>query len=165
MILISDMQEGSDIESLQAYSWPKELSLDVRRVIADKKTNASAQILSETQNTKDGERIRVRVNNSADAQSSRFRLAWVGGNAQNAELPIQVPPGETRVVRMPLPGPDVTSLVLKDDDHSFDNQRYLVSPQPESLTLLYVGSDASENSKVAEARDSLAVLLATRAAE
>ena len=155
MILISDMQEGSNIESLQVYSWPKELSLDVRRVVAEQTTNASAQILSETQNTKDGARIRVRVNNSNDAHTSRFRLAWIGGDSQNAELPIQVPPGETRVIRMPLPGANVTSLVLKDDDHSFDNQRYLVSPQPEDLTLLYVGSDASENSKVAEARDSL----------
>jgi Aerotolerance regulator N-terminal/von Willebrand factor type A domain len=154
LILISDMQSGSQIENLQAYSWPKNLKLDVRRVIAKETTNAAAQILSEIATTKDGQRVRVRVGNSADAQQSRFRLAWMGGS-KTSELPVQVPPGETRVVRMPIPEQGVTSLVLRDDSHSFDNQRYIVSPQPESLTLLYVGSDATLDPKTAEARDSL----------
>ena len=155
LVLISDMQSGSNVESLQVYSWPKDLKLDVRRVIAQKTTNASVQILSETQDPKDGKRIRVRVSNSADAESSRFRLAWTGGETASSELPVQVPRGETRVVRMPVPGKNATSLVLRDDDHSFDNQRYLVSPQPESLTLLYVGAGLAANAKLEEARQSL----------
>lgn len=156
MILISDMQAGSNIESLQTYTWPKELKLDVRRVAAKKRTNASAQILGETQSEDGDPRIRVRVSNSdPDAEVSRFRIAWVGDQSGSVELPVQVPAGEARVVRMPIPDASVTSLVLRDDSHSFDNQRYLVSPQPQSLTMLYIGSDATANSKVAEPRDSL----------
>ena len=59
------------------------------------------------------------------------------------EMPIQVPPGQSRVVRMPSPSPAVTALVVQGDDHSFDNVRYLVSPQPESLTLLHLGKDTA----------------------
>ncbi|NND97641.1 MAG: hypothetical protein HKN47_09970, partial [Pirellulaceae bacterium] len=141
LVLISDMQQGSHLESLQAYSWPKELTLDIRRVVAAGKTNASAQILSIGDTFGSTDRIRVRVANVDGSESSRFRLSWVGDSNQGFEMPVQVPRGETRVIRMPLPHRDVTSLMLQDDDHSFDNLRYLVSPQPQSLTLLYLGSD------------------------
>ncbi len=57
---------------------------------------------------------------------------------------MQVPPGESRVMRMPAPAPGVTSLVLRDDAHSFDNTRFVVSPEPESLSLLHVGTVAKD---------------------
>lgn len=141
MILISDMQAGSEIEKLQVYAWPDNLRLDVKQVVAKDKTNASAQILNESVSDSDEpddkNRVRVRVANSADATESRFRIAWDGGPT-SVELPVQVPPGESRVVRMPLPEPGVKSLVLSGDDVSFDNTRYVVSPQPESMTLLHL---------------------------
>ncbi len=152
MILISDMQAGSQIESLQVYSWPDNLRLDIEKVVAKQKTNASAQILARgsQESPEDADRVRIRVSNSPDAADARFQLAWSGANAaEGAEMPLQVPPGESRVVRMPQPQPGVTSLVLTGDDHSFDNTRYLVSPQPESLSLLYLGDVP------AEPRDSL----------
>ena len=153
LILISDMQEGSDRESLQVYAWPKDLSLDVRRVASEQKTNASTQILGKDESG-DADRIRVRVSNSADATTSRFRLAWTGGGQQQ-ELPVQVPPGESRVVRMPTPSPDATALTLQGDDFSFDNQRYLVSPKRQALTLLFVGPALPQSANNDESRQSL----------
>ena len=162
MILISDMQQGAQIESLQSYAWPDQMALDIRRVKPKSPTNAFARILQGRDKSEDRpenesgrrqkDRLRIRVETSQSSESARFRLAWSTKSGQEvSSLPVQVPPGETRVVRMPIPNPDVTSLVLRDDDHNFDNQRYLVSPQPESLSLLYVGADdvaetgASEN--------------------
>ena len=43
-------------------------------------------------------------------------------------------------MRMPMPAAGVTSLVLRDDAHSFDNTRFVVSPEPESLSLLHFGT-------------------------
>lgn len=159
MILISDMQAGSQIESLQAYAWPKQLRLDVETVVAKEKTNAAAQILSADTETsaEDRDRVRVRIINSPDADKSQFRLGWAGDPSGSGdspasafqEMPVQVPPGESRVVRMSSPPPGVTSLVLSGDDASFDNVRYVVSPQPEALTLLHLGQP------MAEPRDSL----------
>ena len=161
MILVSDMQEGARIESLQAYAWPDQLQLDIRRVKTKSPTNAFARVLSSRDQTQQQveadkqDRIRVRVENASASQESRFRLAWSGSGGESiSELPVQVPPGESRVLRMPLPSPDVTSLVIRDDAHSFDNQRYLVSPQPESLSILYVGDD-KETGDVDQQRESL----------
>lgn len=165
LILVSDMQAGSQIESLQVYAWPDQLRLDVRPVVARERTNAWATILATgPESAEDNDRVRVRVSNSADAADSRFRIGWAHGSQQTTnesspddsnsvqqtvELPAQVPPGESRVMRMPTPATGVTSLVLRDDAHSFDNTRFVVSPQPESLSLLHVGTVAKD------ARDSL----------
>ena len=148
LFLVTDMQAGSKIESLQVISWPDQLSLDIRRVRTDKKTNASAQLLPIRESTsEDKDRVRIRVSNSNDADQSSFRLAWAEADGQQVEatqMPIQVPAGEARVVRMPSPLSGVTSLILAGDDHDFDNRWYVVSPQPESLTLLHLGTEATD---------------------
>ncbi len=146
LILVTDMQAGSKIESLQVYAWPDQLSLDIRRVTTDQRTNASAQVLPGLDHApKEKAGVRIRVSNSADADQSSFRVSWTDADGQrieDSELPIQVPPGEARVVRMPEPTPGATALNLEGDDHEFDNTWYIVSPQPESLTLLHLGATA-----------------------
>ncbi len=157
LILISDMATGSELDSLQAYAWPKTLRVDVRRMVTEQRTNASAQILeSKAESAQDLDRVRVRVSNSADATSSSFTLRWGGGvqmssestvvkdAGQSVELPIQVPPGQSRVVRMPLPGPGMSSLMLAGDDHGFDNQRFVVTPEPQPKKLLHLGTVEGE---------------------
>ena len=157
LILISDMAAGSELDSLQTYAWPKSLRVDIRRVVTNERTNASAQILeSKAESAQDLDRVRVRVSNSADATSSQFALRWGGQQKVNAdgdpeqsaspvvELPIQVPPGQSRVVRMPIPGPGMTSLVLSGDDHGFDNERFVVTSEPQPSTLLHLGKIKGE---------------------
>ena len=157
LILISDMAAGSELDTLQTYAWPKTLRVDIRRIVTDQRTNASAQILeSKAESAQDLDRVRVRVSNSADATASRFTLRWAGGVQMNSdassvngagqsiELPIQVPPGQSRVVRMPMPGAGMTSLVLRGDDHDFDNQRFVVTPEPQPSKLLHLGKVVGE---------------------
>lgn len=163
LILVSDMQAGSQIESLQVYAWPDQLRLDVRPVVATDRTNAWATILvAGPESTEDKDRVRVRVSNSPDATESRFRIRWErpatpatdvtvtddtdddDDASASVELPAQVPPGQSRVMRMPAPAPGVTSLLLRDDAHSFDNTRFVVSPEPQSLSLLHVGTVAKD---------------------
>jgi len=159
LILITDMQEGSTIESLQVYAWPDSLSLDVRKVSTPLRTNAWAKIMNTAMVTPPGEedRLRVRVSNSSDAQLSQFRLAWKSADGdflKETEMPVQVPPGETRVVTVMLPRVPVTSLVLMDDDHDFDNETFLVQNDPVLQKLLYFGGDADLNQQI-DPRESL----------
>ncbi|MFK8111025.1 MAG: BatA domain-containing protein [Rubripirellula sp.] len=150
LVLISDMQSGSQIESLQTYAWPDQLRLDVRNVAPKDRTNGSVTILASAANSdtagEDADRVRVRVSNAKDSTESRFRLGWSGDSSAGelAELPVQVPPGESRVVRMPKPKPGVTSMVLRGDAHAFDNLHYVVSPKPSQYSLLHLG-DATQN--------------------
>ena len=150
LILISDMASGSERESLQTYAWPKSLRLDVRRVASSQRTNAFAQVMeADAESAGEVDRVRVRVSNSQDANESQFSIRWSGGAGvaeptTSVELPVQVPPGQSRVVRMPMPGPGMTSLVLQGDDHSFDNTRYRVRPEPQPYTLLHLGKVAGE---------------------
>tara|TARA_R110002049_G_scaffold4601_5_gene32218 strand:+ start:306976 stop:309126 length:2151 start_codon:yes stop_codon:yes gene_type:complete len=161
LVLVSDMQVGSEIESLQVYAWPDELTLDVRRVGTDKTTNAWATILSgdDSSSVDQGRqnRVRVRVSNTADAENATFRIAWkdaLGRILSESEMPVQVPPGESRVVSLPAPASDVSALCVLDDDHAFDNNTYVANREPVAQKLLYVGNDTLATSNV-DPKDSL----------
>ena len=155
------MQAGSKIESLQVYAWPDDLNLDVRKVDTVKKTNAWATMLVSPDEFRGdqnrAERVRVRVGNTADADHSQFRLSWKsseGSLIPESELPVQVPPGESRVVSMPVPFGDASAITVLDDDHSFDNDLFVADRDPVMQKLLYLGKDADESSQM-DPKDSL----------
>ncbi len=145
VFVVSDMQSGSDISSLQSYTWPDDSQLEVHRVETAVRTNASLVVLgkaSASESAESSERgIRVRVANTASSSNSTFSLTWSSlGNAQaNANLSTQVPPGESRVVRMPEPATETRSLRLVGDDHGFDNEWFIVPPSPRKSTVVYLG--------------------------
>ena len=162
LILLSDMQEGARTESLQTFAWPDDLQLDVRQMKSEQRSNASARILQTVSTASDEDdetgkdRVRVRVENSEDAVKSQFRLSWITNTGQSiAELPIMVPPGQSRVVRMPEPDTNTRALMLLDDDHMFDNQRFVIRPEPKLQTLLFLGADSQAADSQAEQRESL----------
>lgn len=145
IVLISDMQESVNIDSLQSYSWPEEVSIDVRRVTAMGSTNASIAILIDSNVRAEGDdQVRVRVANSANSKTSNFRIGWQDDDAQGEMLPAQVPPGQSRVLRLPRPPPGVTSVGLVGDDDGFDNQRYYVVPESRQLKIMHVGPEAKD---------------------
>ena len=102
-------------------------------------------------------RVRVRVSNTADAETSQFRLSWKSKDSQliaASEMPVQVPPGESRVVPMPAPRSDVMALSVLDDDHAFDNDTFVTSRDPLVQKLIYVGKDADPTLNI-DPKDSL----------
>ncbi len=157
IILISDMQSGSQVEQLQSFAWPESVQVEIRRVVAKDTTNAVALPISdETKNESDNDRtddrLRVRVVNAVDSDSSSFAIHWATKDAvvdESSRLPIQVPAGQARFVRIGRPASAVESLVITGDDHEFDNIRYFATDPPATQTLAYIGPET------AEARDSL----------
>jgi hypothetical protein len=94
----------------------------------------------------------VRVTNAADSTTERFRIAWKLREAATeapARIDAYVPPGQSRVVRGPPLPPDTTpeSLVLEGDAHDFDNRLFVIPPQQQRVTVLFVGSDSPDDAK------------------
>jgi len=160
IVLISDFQKGSRIEALQAFQWPKQGARVVTRQLQSKRvSNAYAHLLPSDEDAADAE-PRVRVVNAADSSADQFFVRWDAGAPGGAsgktfapgkggppETAIYVPPGQSRVVRLPRPADAIGAdrIVLRGDDHDFDNIHFVVPLKRQEIKLLYAGSDAADD--------------------
>lgn len=144
IVLITDLQRGSRLEALQAYEWPEQVQLSVRTVSAADATNAGIQLISSDGDTEQGDYQRVRVTNESGSGREQFSLRWLDdGPLTSDDVSVYVPPGESRVVRMPLPANNrtVDRLSLSGDGCEFDNEFYVTPFRQRELTVLYIGRD------------------------
>ena len=134
IVLISDLQQGSRLDALGDFEWPSDVELDLKTV-ADR-FQRRPQWLAEPVEARAGrgrrgQRLRVRVSNDAARSRSRSSSAWVDDEGRGPGKPIDVyvPPGESRVVRVPRPPRCGAhrSLRLKGDAHAFDNTLFLAA--------------------------------------
>ena len=175
IVLITDLQQGSELGALDRYDWPADVAVHLRLVAARKSTNAAAALVSAVGDADDvsgAGALRLRVTNASDSQREQFKLRFVeaaepaaatAAPAQGADaaaspaspalvtttLDAFIPSGESRVLVAP---PSLSrwkgdAIVLEGDDADFDNTTYRVAPQPRDLTLIYVGSEAAGDTK------------------
>lgn len=140
--LVSDMPRTGQIEKLQSFRWPDHVLLKVRRVEPQSRTNASLHLLADSQSESEAEAtqpLRVRVTNGSESIGSSFDVGWMDASGPSTELPVQVPPGQSRVVRLAAPPPQTTALRLRGDDELFDNVFYYAPPEPTTETVLFIG--------------------------
>ncbi|ODT98112.1 MAG: hypothetical protein ABS79_06450 [Planctomycetes bacterium SCN 63-9] len=160
VILIGDLQQGSRTDALGEFEWPSDVVLDLKPV-ADDGSNAGIHGLADAPGVAaDPEAetsLRVRVSNDYGTRDS-FTLTWAGEEGiplkGETPTPAYVPPGESRVIRVPRPKgtqarADAFSkrsprLVLGGDQRDFDNTLYLAEKSREEATVLYLGSDADD---------------------
>jgi len=157
IVLVSDLQTGSRIEALQAYEWPKNVTLTVEALKASKPTNAGLQLVADSADTSRAAEtvVRVRVSNSADAQREQFKLGWTRpvatGEAAFVGQPIDVyvPPGQSRVIAVPIvkDALGLDRIELKGDDEDFDNAVYVIPSGQQRLNVLWLGNDAPEDTR------------------
>ena len=150
IIVLSDLQNGSDIEALQTYQWPETVQITVNPILPDMPSNASLQLLDDLAAVEDPRGIRVRVANAEDSVLQQFEVAWNDGNGKRLGTPrsISVPPGESRVAAHSSSAckPDrATELRLTGDDHDFDNRHYIVPPRLQEARVVYVGDDSVDD--------------------
>ncbi|MFH1716674.1 MAG: BatA domain-containing protein [Planctomycetota bacterium] len=148
VVVISDMQQGSSLEALQAYEWPENMELEVKVIGSPGPTNAAPQLVMSRDDPAgpDDGTVAVRITNSPDATIERFALNWadddsVGTAGQAAD--VYVPAGHSSVVRVPVrtDGSPGGKLVLTGDDHDFDNTLYVAPRFEQQVNILYVGAD------------------------
>lgn len=71
LIVISDLQRGSRIESLQAFNWPDAVTVRVKSLETTSADNSSIQVVG---TTVDEGGLRIRVDNELDSTPERFDL-------------------------------------------------------------------------------------------
>ena len=153
VVLVSDLQTGSRLDALQAYEWPKGVALVLEPVKARGTTNAGLQLVADSADTSRASEtvVRVRVSNSADAQREQFKVGWARAEAPGefagAPIDVYVPPGQSRVVAVPLvkSAPGLDRIGLKGDDEDFDNTAYVSPPAQQRLNVLWLGDDAPDD--------------------
>jgi hypothetical protein len=144
VVLISDLQQGCEVQALHAYDWPAGMELMVKSLSCEGSTNAAPQWVQDRSHSVDAtekETLRVRVTNAAAAQSEQFQLTWSGASAPGTA--VYVVPGHSAVVSVPNQSTSapVDQLVLKGDDHDFDNTLYIAPQVRQQVTILYLGRD------------------------
>lgn len=153
IVLITDLQEGSRLDRVQGYDWPKDVALRVEIARPAIAGNAGLQIINDPHGTvaSTSTVVRVRVTNASDSRKEQFTVAWArSGSDAPVGTPqeIYVPPGQSRTVSLPAPtnaAPD--RIVLLGDDEPFDNTVHVFPPEPVQLPIVFVGNDTLDDSK------------------
>lgn len=153
VVVVGDLQAGSRLEALQSLEWPRGVRLLLEPVTARAATNASLQLLADAA---DVERtgtpaVRVRVTNAAESVRERFQVGWRSPDGLPVGSPVEtyVPPGQSRVVALPVPAPETppTEIALTGDDEPFDNRVHVIPPRPQALAVAYLGGEAAADTR------------------
>ena len=140
VILISDMQTGSSLRSLQSYAWPSQLKLDLKPVQPSSKENVNISILPTSELDQKNEQVRIRIQNSQLSSNSEFQFTWINNRQEsNGSQRIQVPPGQTRILTAPSPNRDTIAVRVDGDTAEFDNIYYFVHPKKTNYEVLFHG--------------------------
>jgi uncharacterized protein YegL len=153
IVLISDLQQGSNLEAMNTYEWPQEIELAVKLVSCPDATNAALHLVTNRDslsNPTEKYHPRIRITNSPDANTEQFQLKWTNtiGTSNKIE-DIYVPGGHNIVVSAPdrEDFSNARKLVLTGDDHDFDNNLYLAPYLQQQVNILYIGNDDPNDSK------------------
>ena len=152
IVLIGDLQSGSRLEALQAYEWPKGIEVIVEPLKAKNPTNAGLQLLAETTDTdrQSLATVRVRVSNSAESTREQFKVGWLaaaGGEFSGAVVDTYVPPGQSRIVSLPVTaGASLETIGLRGDDEDFDNTLAVIPPAQQRISVAYYGAEKPDDS-------------------
>ncbi|MEM6469893.1 MAG: BatA domain-containing protein, partial [Planctomycetota bacterium] len=160
IVLISDLQSGAEIDSLQGYEWPDGVWLELQSVRPQVFGNLSLRVLrqSNTENREEFDRdqpkLKVRVKHASDGQASIATLRIDEDVASNS---IQLDAGTSKVTLLNLPetvSSDRKARVqLSGDQDDFDNKFYFIRPVKAEQRILFVGT-ATERQ---DTRESLAL--------
>jgi hypothetical protein len=153
IILISDFQEGSRVEGLQGWEWPREVFVTSIALTPKQTGNAGLQLAPDSSPLAAGEapQARVRVWNAPDSTGEQFQIGWAAtgeaftGPAQDGV----VPPGQSKVVSLPWPAASAlpSRILLKGDTASFDNTVFTAPPAVVEVAAWYFGEESLTDSK------------------
>jgi hypothetical protein len=147
IVIVTDLQEGSQTRALQAYEWPKGIAVITERVGAKTGNNAGLQLVTEAAEAAYGTEtiVRLRLSNAADSKREQLQVGWASESGTYLQKPLEVyvPAGQSRVVSLPLPGTNSVAerILLSGDDDPFDNTIFVVPPERSRTTVVYLGDD------------------------
>ena len=151
IVLISDLQQGSDLSGLQACVWPEDVRVDIRSLSAGNSGNATVRVLPDESTNADDSGQRVRLVNSADSDTEAFQVIWQdqkGNQDGDARTGFYVPPGTSQVLRVPASRSLIADcLVLVGDDCPFDNQFFVTPQSRQNISIAFFGNDKPDDAR------------------
>ena len=147
IVVVSDMQKGSKVDSLQSYQWPSHVYVKFSSVVPADLTNATVQLL-EANGEEEEPAIRVRVANSEESTVEQFFVSWLGKDQTKSNDPVSfyVPAGTSRVLKV---APDETvsarEFIVSGDTEDFDNTFFVVPIEQQILNIAYIGNDGPDD--------------------
>ena len=160
IVVVTDFQNGAEIERLAEYTWPMSCKVRIERVEAKMKGNACLTLLSpedvlnqDSSSRGDkpaggrsaavAEQLRVRVSNTVGSTNESFRLHWLDGElrpVEESQTACRVPAGSSLTVRMAVPPKGAVAIELEGDGSDFDNRYFFCRTEPLQTALLCIES-------------------------
>jgi hypothetical protein len=152
IILVTDLQEGSHLNPLEGYDWPKGVEVLVEPVQPSSGNNAGVELAAESEEASRQvvPTVRVRVMNTADSKREQFQVGWAqagGPDFLGAPQTVYVPAGQSRMVTLAVPTNKCDQIRLRGDDEGFDNTAFLVVPETPRTSVLYFGKDPEKDAR------------------
>ena len=153
VVLISDLQQGSRLEALGDFEWPSDVELDLKTV-ADDGSNAGLQRLADPAEADRGRARRTTApragleRRGVDGESVRAGLGRRAGTAPTEPIDVYVPPGESRVVRVPRPAGHRADAVAAAQGRRRRRSTTRSTSRTSAEgggTVLYVGDDRADD--------------------
>lgn len=152
--LITDLQEGSRLEQLQGYEWPKGVEVSLNLLKPRSTSNASLELVSDSEEVPDVKAaapVRVRLSNAAGSKHEQFKVGWSAPETSGftgAPQEVYVPAGQSRVFAVLAPPiASVDRIVLQGDDEPFDNVVFASPPEALRLKVTYLGAESEADTK------------------
>lgn len=141
VVLITDFQEGSQLDGLRAGTWPDTVKLDLRIVKPTESGNAGISLVQESRTGK----LRVRVSNSGDAAITRLQVSPFDsqGTPVGSPVAIDVGGGQRQTIFVPeaVTGqPRIVGYELLNEPHVFDNVVDLPEEDQRVIQVAHAGS-------------------------
>ncbi len=140
VVLVTDFQEGSELDELRSGSWPDSVELELKPVKPSNPGNAGLSLVEDERSG----RIRVRVTNSGDASVTKYSLQPFDAKGSPAGVPVivDVAGGQRRTVTIPDPKegePVFAGVELTGETHAFDNVVDLPLDERRTVRVGHVG--------------------------
>lgn len=150
IVLITDLQEGSRLDGLQGFEWPKRFNVQIETADAKHTSNAGLHLVgSAATEAASGNPaslgVRLRISNASNSKREQFQVGWrgAGPQAEKSTLDVYVPPGQSRIVTLPRSDADASAdrIVLTGDDDPFDNTAFVVPHRTDRPRIVFLGGD------------------------
>lgn len=148
VVLISDLQRSASLASLQTAQWPREVQLAVVQVGSKRPENAGLHPLPRRDPGGSLAPVSVWVTNSERSPVEQLEIRWAGPNGllpDGPRVPVYVPAGQSRMVRVPWPAASADRLVLSGDGQPFDNTAYIAPQWQRPVSVVYLGRDRADD--------------------
>ncbi len=144
ILVISDLQKGSQLGEVQGYEWPTGIKVSLEQIGEDDQGNCGMeQVAARTLWAATESVPSFRISNSANSSTDEFEFVARAATGDPLSQKVHVPPGRSRVIEMPAEwlGQTIQQLAIRGDAAEFDNTFHFSQNRQQTVRIVYLGED------------------------